>query len=142
MGRVMAKVKLTNQTDVDNKQRGLISPERVRTVEVEGLVDTGATSLVIPAQIAIALGLSEIEQRTVRYADGRRAKRSVVGPLQIEILGRKMVGEAVMEPMGTQVLIGQIPLEALDLIVDPSTRDVQKNPRSPDLAQNDLLGAA
>jgi len=139
MGCVMTKIKLTNITDVDKAKEALIPAAEVRSFEVEGLVDTGAVLLVIPADLARALGVSEVERRTVRYADGHRAERSIVGGILIEILGRRMVGEAVVEAEGTDVLIGQIPLEALDLIVDPATRDLRKNPRSPGLAQNDLL---
>ena len=138
----MTKLKLTNLTDAENARRQTIPAEHVRSVEVEGLVDTGAVLLVIPADLAATLGAPEIERRTVRYADGHRAERSIVGGLLIEILGRRMVGEAVVEAEGTDVLIGQIPLEALDLIVDPATRDLRKNPRSPGLAQNDLLRSA
>jgi predicted aspartyl protease len=141
MGRVMTKVKLANQTDIDNARDGLIPPAQVRRAEADGLADTGAVLMVIPAELAGRLGVAEVERRTVRYADGRRAERSIVGGLLIEILGRRMVGEAVVEAAGTGVLIGQIPLEARDLIVDPATRDLRKNPRSPDLAQNDLLRA-
>jgi hypothetical protein len=56
----------------------------------------------------------------------------VVLDLVVEILGRDTVCEAFVLPAGTTALLGQIPLEALDLIVDPSSREVRVNPASPD----------
>lgn len=127
----MTRIRLSNTTDLDNAREGRISSDRVRSVEVEGLVDTGAVLLVIPAALAGALGAPQIDRRTVRYADGQRAERSIVGGLLIESLGRRMVGDAVVEAEGTDVLVGQIPLEELDLIVDPATREIRTDPRSP-----------
>ena len=57
MGMVMTKVTLWNNTDLDNAQRGLIRPEDVRTAEIEALVDTGATQMVIPIDVCLKLGL-------------------------------------------------------------------------------------
>ena len=60
----------------------------------------------------------------------------------IEILGREMQGEALVIAAGQTPLIGQIPLENLDLIVDPKSREVQVNPASPDMPLMDLLRAS
>ena len=62
-----------------------------------------------------------------------------VGPLQIEILGRAMIGEALVVAAGATPLIGQIPLENLDLILDPKSREVSVNPASPDAPLLDIL---
>jgi hypothetical protein len=48
---------------------------------------------------------------------------------------------ALVVPAGSTALIGQIPLEALDLVVDPKSRDVRVNPASPDVPCLDLLAA-
>ena len=141
MGRVMTKVKLTNTVDVQEGERGLLRPDEVRQVEVEALVDTGATMLAVPRDVAEKLGLKERGRRRVRYADGRVADVPWVGPITVEILGRETMCEALVEAAGTTPLIGQIPLEALDLVVDPRTRDVSVNPASPDMPMMDLLGA-
>ena len=141
MGRVMTKVKLTNALDAEKAREGLVSPDEVRGVEVEALVDTGATMLALPADVAAKLGLRERGRRRVRHADGRVADVPWVGPVTVEILAREMSCDAVVEVAGTTPLIGQIPLEALDLVVDPRTRDVSVNPASPDMPMMDLLGA-
>ncbi len=132
MGMVMTKVKLTNDAELEMARRRLIEAALVRTVEIEALVDTGATDLVLPADVVAKLGLTHQGTRPVSYADGRRARVPWVSGVRIEILGREMSCDALVMPEGTTPLIGQIPLEGLDLVVDPKSRDVRVNPESPD----------
>ena len=138
----MAKVKLTNMNDRANVEAGVLRPDQVRTLEIEALVDTGATNLVLPADVVEVLGVRELGRRKVRYADGRVEEIPWVGNLMIEILGREMQGEALVIAAGQTALIGQIPLENLDLIVDPKSREVFVNPASPDMPLMDLLHVA
>ena len=69
---------------------------------VEGLVDTGAVSLVIPEQIVQELGLRILGRQREKYADGREAPVDVTGPLMIECLGRQTVDQALVT--GDEVL--------------------------------------
>jgi clan AA aspartic protease len=117
-------------------------PDQVRTLEVEALVDTGATTLILPKDIADRLGLVVYEQRRVKLADGRVVEVPRVGAVRLEILRRDMVCDALVVPEGNVPLIGQIPLEELDLIVDPKSRDLSVNPLSPDLPLLDMLAAS
>jgi len=142
MGKIMTKLKLTNNTDWDLTQAGKLEPGKVRVVEVQALVDTGATLLALPAEVCRALGLVHQGSRRVRYADGRVKDVPWVGGVRIEILGREMTCDALVQAEGTTPLIGQIPLEGLDLIVDPKTLDVLVNPASPDIPLMDLLRVA
>ena len=50
----------------------------------------------------------------------------------LEIAGRKAVFDVLVENEGAQPLIGQIVLERLDLVIEPSTGRVIPNPRSPE----------
>ena len=61
---------------------------------------------------------------------------------RITILGRETVINALVEAAGTTPLIGQIPLEELDLLVDPKSRELLVNPASPDAPLLDLLSVA
>jgi len=142
MGKVMQRIKLTNSYDEDAVNRGNFRPDQVRTTEIEALVDTGATMMVLPADAVAALGLLPAGYRKVRYADGRVAEVPWVAGIRITILGRDTIINALVEAAGTTPLIGQIPLEALDLIVDPRAREVRVNPESPDMPLLDLLHAA
>ena len=128
----MTKLKLTNAVDLAKARDGLIGPEQIRTVEVEALVDTGATTLVLPEDVVAALGVHEIRRVRTRVADGSVHAVPMVGDLRIELVGREMTCDAVVMPAGTTPLIGQIPLEELDLVVNPKSREVTANPASPD----------
>jgi clan AA aspartic protease len=128
----MTKLTLWNNTDLDNVQRGLMKPEEVRTEEIEALVDTGATQLVIPIDVCQRLGLRPGRTVPVLLADGSEREMTYMTSLHISILGRDMSCDALASPEGTTPLIGQIPLEALDLIVDPRSRELRTNPAHPD----------
>ena len=88
--------------------------------------------LVIPTDVAERLGLPIIGKLPVRLADASRREFPVFGSLRISILGREMVCDALGAPVGSTPLIGQIPLERLDLVVDPSSREIRPNPEHPD----------
>jgi predicted aspartyl protease len=96
----------------------------------------------IPADIAEALGLRVLAHRRVKLASGAIETAPLVTDLFIEILGRQMACDALVMPAGSMPLIGQIPLEALDLIVDPKSRDLAVNPASPDTPLLDCLLAS
>lgn len=132
MGRVIVKAKLTNYDDMVRSQAGGVPPEQIRSVEKDALVDTGATLLVLPADVAQQLGLSIIRQVNVTYADGRKESRGMARGVVIEIIGRDALVDAVVEAPGAKLLIGQVPLEVMDLIVDPKTGTVGPRPESPD----------
>ena len=138
----MIKVKLSNCTDVENVRRGTMLPAEVRAVEIEALVDTGATMLVLPGPIAERLGLPVLWYNDVRYANGHSARVARVGDIRFEVLGRSMTCDALVEPDGKVALIGQIQLEALDLIVDAKSQELRVNPASPDIETLDLYAVA
>jgi clan AA aspartic protease len=138
----MQKIKLTNSYDEDAVNRGNFRPDQVRTTEIEALVDTGATMMVLPADAVAALGLLPAGYRKVRYADGRVAEVPWVAGIRITLLGREAIISALVAAAGTTPLIGQIPLEELDLLVDPKSRELRVNPASPDAPLLDLLSAA
>ena len=142
MGRVMTRVKIANSTDVEIVGRGLMTPNEVRRVEIDALVDTGATMLALPEDVVRQLGAPSLGIRKVRDARGIVIEVEWVGNLRVEILGREMTTDALVLPAGATPLIGQIPLEALDLVVDPKSRELRVNPESPDVPLLDLMHVA
>ncbi len=142
MGKVMTKVILENAADRSNAENGLIRPDQVRRVELEALVDTGATMMVLPADVVAALGLTVRTYRPARLADGSLCDVGRVTGMWIEILGRDMTGDALVVPPGNQALIGQVQLEVLDLIVDARSQEARVNPAHPDVPILDMLGVA
>jgi clan AA aspartic protease len=138
----MTKLTLENDADRCNAENGLIRPDEVRRVEVEALVDTGATTLVLPADLVERLGVTLRDRKTARLADGSLSEVARVTGLRIVILGRDMTGDALVVPAGATPLIGQVQLEMLDLVVDPRSQEIRPNPRSPDAPMYDLLSVA
>lgn len=128
----MTKLTLWNNSDLDKVAEGILRPEEVRTAELEALVDTGATQLVLPIDVCKRLGLRAGRTVPVLLADGTDREMTCYTSLHISILGRDMSCDALAAPEGTTPLIGQIPLEALDLVVDPRSRDLRTNPAHPD----------
>ncbi len=130
MGRFFVEVKLANSVDVTLAKRGLISPDEIHQVTIKGLVDTGATDLVIPADAAERLDVPDAGEALVRYVDHRTAKRRLVDDIKVELLGRTKPFQAIVEPDRDYAIIGAIVLESLDLVVDPKNQTLM--PRNPD----------
>jgi predicted aspartyl protease len=96
---------------------------------VRGVVESGATRLVISGAIAQELGLELAGRANVRYADGHTAERIIVKDIHLSYGGRESVFNAIVEPARESILIGAIVLEDLDFFVD---RDGQRLvPRDP-----------
>jgi clan AA aspartic protease len=108
------------------------------SIEVDALADTGALHLCIPEHIAIQLELDEFDRREVTLADGTRRLVSYVGPLLVTVANRKGLAGAMV--LGTDVLLGAIPMEDLDLVVVPGTRQVIPNPANPNIAASIAKG--
>jgi clan AA aspartic protease len=130
MGSVRVKIKLKNAIDEALVSRGLLAPGLLRECETEGLVDTGAVSLVIPPQIVEKLGLRIRGQRVAQYANGSEETIGVTEPIIVECQERETVVEALV--VGNEVLIGQVVLEQIDLLVDCRNQRLIPNPKHPD----------
>lgn len=120
MGIIYADLRLSN----------LGKPE-LEEISASALVDTGALDLVVPEHVAIQLQLTDLKPREVHLADGTRKTVRYAGPIKIEMQGRDCVTAAAV--MGDQVLLGAIPMEAMDVIVDPRKQQVVPNPESPNV---------
>jgi clan AA aspartic protease len=128
MGLTSAKLTLSNPRRPD------FAP-----LEIAALADTGAVHLVIPAHVCLQLGLDAIDQKEVTLADGSRKSVPYVGLIQVRFKNRTgFVGALVM---GDEVLLGAIPMEDMDLVVIPSTRTVDVNPLSPNVAVSVAKGS-
>jgi len=128
MGRVTTPVRIENNFDVSLARVGTIGPEAIRRVEVaDALVDTGASSLCLPTSIIQALGLVPQRRRTARTAGGLR-EVTVYSEVLLTIQDRDAIVRVTEIPEGSPVLIGQIPLEEMDLVVAPKDQTLGPNP--------------
>ena len=100
-------------------------------IDASAVVDTGAMHLCIPEHIAIQLQLKARSQREVQTADGKSHIVDYVSPVRISMLNRECVTGALV--IGNQVLLGAIPIEDMDLIIEPARLRVSVNPLSPNI---------
>ncbi len=140
LGKIGTLEKLTSEeealmslTNARIRLRNPILPE-LNSVEVDALADTGSVHLCIPAHIQIELRLQEIDKKEVTLADGSQKLVPYVGPIELRYKNR--VGFAGALVMGNQALLGAIPMEDMDLVVVPKTREVMVNPSSPNIASS------
>lgn len=103
---------------------------KAKAIEVRPKVDSGATLLVLPGEVAKKLKLSFIRKQTVKYANEETAVRDIVGMVEVEVCGRKGWFEAIVEPDKRYVLLGAVVMESLDLIVEQRSLSIYRNPRS------------
>ena len=94
-------------------------PDRRRVVEVEALVDTGATLTVVPRRLARELGLPITGRVSVATASGRMVLDRT--RLWLELEGKGDIMPALLSDTIDKVLIGVTALEILGLQVDPVT---------------------
>ena len=111
----------------------LLRNARVPTLAIliDAVADTGSVHLCIPQHVCDRLRLQKLEDREVTLADGSTRLVPYVGPVEIRFKNRSGFTGALV--MGDQVLFGAIPMEDMDLVVIPKTRELDVNPRSPDI---------
>jgi clan AA aspartic protease len=129
MGRFAVPLEVVNERDLGRLEDGLLQPDRVRRLVIQGVVDSGATRLILPKHVVKKLGLEPVEKVKVRHAHGRTAMRDVVKNVHVEIMGRSGTFSAIVEPSRTDALIGAIVLEEFDYLVDCQNRKLV--PRDP-----------
>jgi predicted aspartyl protease len=129
MGRFSVEFEVANYHDMAVADVGKLPKSKVRRTRILGVVDPGATRLLLPASVADKIGLARKGRTRVRYADGRLGWRDLVPGVWLSIGGRESIHVAIVEPRRTTALIGVIVLEDLDLLVDSKLQ--QLVPRDP-----------
>ena len=122
MGLVYSNIILSNPAKTEFKK-----------LEVRCLVDSGLTYLCIPSHIAHQLGLEPLETREATLADGNSQSVPYVGPIQVTFENRNCFVGAVV--LGTEVLLGAVPMEDMDLVIHPKLFKLSVNPESPNVAR-------
>jgi clan AA aspartic protease len=128
MGKVLVSAKIENLSDYSKMEEGALPTDQVRSVEVsEVLVDTGATFLSLPRRLIDQLGLKQYQIRTSRTTNGVR-QVNIFSSVRLTVQGRECRVSVAELPDDCPVLIGQIPLEDLDFVVDPARQRLIGNP--------------
>lgn len=120
MGEVRAIAKVRNPLQTN----GVV-------LDLDACVDTGVVMLLVGRDIAERLELPIIGRAIVTLADDSRQEMDKAGPVYLELGDRADYFSCLVGPIGCEPLIGQLVLEALDLVVDCSRRTVRPRPESP-----------
>ncbi len=128
MGKVLVSAKLENLDDLFSVEKGLLPADRVRSVDVtDALVDTGATGLLVPKRLIERLGLHSYRSRQSRTIAGSVAL-PMYRAVRLTIQGRDCISDVAEIPDEFAMVIGQVPLELMDWVVDPKAQCLVGNP--------------
>ena len=81
--------------------------------------------------ISEQLGLKKVDEKLAEMADGRKVKLDVVGPVEIRFENRKSITTAMILPGDAEALLGAIPMEDMDVIIDPLDQKMKVHPDRP-----------
>ena len=96
----------------------LDSMDGERSLEIEAMVDTGASYTLVPAKLLNELGVTPIDKIGLRLADGRVVEYDI-GRVMATIDGRTEATLAVFGEDDARSLLGAYTLEGVLLGVDP-----------------------
>ena len=119
MSIVYEEITLKNGGDVALVKRGYIKTDEIRQMTVEAIVDTGAWTIVINEEILKKLGLDDDGYGEATLADGQEGVVPMAGPVEIWWKDRHFACPALVMSDAPDILLGAIPLEAMDLTINP-----------------------
>ena len=138
MGLIYSDIELISSDDLALERRGYIQEDKVKKMKVSVLVDSGAMMLSVNETIKVQLGLSVLDRQMGELADGSRQSFEIVGPVDIRFANRQTTVRAVVLPGDAEPLLGSIPMEDMDVLIDPRGRKLIVNPSSPYMAKKSL----
>ena len=128
MGYVYAEIQLTNEDDLAFHRRGWAAEKEIRRITTKALVDTAAYDLIIDRQTQEQLQLPVLGRRLIKLADESIMEVDIVGPVEVRFETSATTVRALVLPDTEEVLLGAIPLEGLDVIIDPLRERLLVNP--------------
>lgn len=138
MGLIYANIELINSDDLALVRRGYFAEDQVRRMIVNALVDSGAYMLAINENLRHQLGLLSLDQQIAELADGSKIKLDIVGPVDVRFKNRATTCRAMVLPGDSEILLGSIPIEDMDLLIDPKHQQLILNPQTPYIAKKPL----
>ena len=118
MGHVNTQLTLKNFDDTRRAKKGELPEHKIRQITVNAMVDTGATTLIINKKLFEELGLDVMEEREITFANDAKEICKLTEPLEIHWNDRFVAMSALVVEGASEVLMGVLPLEGLDLMVD------------------------
>jgi clan AA aspartic protease len=138
MGLVYADIILLNGDDLALARKFVIGEDEIKQMPINILVDTGSVMLCINESIQEQLQFPLDEKRKAVTADGRIVECDVVTGVELRFKNRKTTCRAMVLPGNNEPLLGAIPLEDMDVLIDPQRQELIVNPDHPYHAQMKL----
>lgn len=135
MGLIYADIELINGDDFSDVRRGTITEAQARRLTARMNVDSGVITMAINKKIKEQLGLAVLETRPAQLADGSIVQMEVVGPVEVRFANRQCTTRAMVLPGDAEPLLGAIPMEDMDVIIDPRLQQLTVHPDHPLRAQ-------
>ena len=82
--------------------------------------------------------MSKLDEMNAELANGRIEKVDIVGPVDVRFKNRSTTCRAAVFPGDTEVLLGSIPMEDMDVILIPKEKTIDVNPESPYIAKKKM----
>ena len=118
MGHVNTQITLKNIRDIFKAKDGIIKEPEIRQATVDVMVDTGSTTLIINEKLFQQLGLSAMGEREITFANDEKAVCKLTEPIEIHWKDRFVAMSALVTKDASEFLLGVLPLEGMDLMVD------------------------
>jgi clan AA aspartic protease len=138
MGLVYAEIDLISIDDIVLSRRGFLDKDKIKQVTINALVDSGAYMLTINENVRAQLDLPFIEKQFGRLADETLLELDVVGPVEVRFENRRTTVDAIVLPGNSEILLGSIPMEDMDVLIDPKQQKLVVNPAHPYVATKHL----
>ncbi|MCL2043736.1 MAG: aspartyl protease family protein [Treponema sp.] len=124
MGLIYENITLKNSFDVTNHKRGIINESEIRQIKVLAMVDTGSEMLVINDAMRQELGLEVDGEQPIRLANDFTQVCKYTEPVRVHWKDRSTVTTAVVLDGADEVLLGAIPLEGMNVMVDSASQQL------------------
>jgi hypothetical protein len=135
MGLVYANLTLFNASDKFLKLKGNLSENEIRQTQVIMLVDSGAYMMAVNEETKEKLGLEVVKKQKFELGNGEVEEFEIVGYIEVHFENRTAVCNAVLLKGTTEMVLGAIPMEEMDVIIHPSKNKLMVNPEHPDMGQ-------
>ena len=135
MGLVYAEIELINAVDLELARRYKIGEEEIKRVTVTILADSGSMHMCINESIREQLQLAIVDKKKGQLANGSIVEYDMAGPIEVRFKNRRCVLDAIVLPGESEPLLGAIPLEDMDILIDPLRRELIVNPEHPEMVQ-------
>jgi clan AA aspartic protease len=123
MGIVHAEITLKNVKDKMKAEVGYIKEPEIRQTTIQAVVDTGAMTLVINEQLRQQLGLEVVGAKVATLANNVKETVKIAETVEVRWKNRSMTCQPWVVGSG-RILLGAIPLENMDLMVDPGSQEL------------------